>query len=47
MVQDSDALVRVNTYECLDCGGRVRSAYKPATCENCGGDLRDLSRQNE
>ena len=47
MNQDSITLVRMHIYECLDCGRQVRSAYNPGTCENCGGDMRDFSREKE
>ena len=37
----------LKTYECNDCGHRVRSEHQPGTCPNCGGEMSDISQPRE
>ncbi|SFG45834.1 Protein of unknown function [Halopelagius inordinatus] len=33
----------LSTYECFDCGTVVEAESNPATCPDCGGELRNRS----
>jgi predicted nucleic acid-binding Zn ribbon protein len=32
-----------NTYECPNCGARIDADSHPGECEDCGGELRNIS----
>ena len=34
-------------YECANCGNRVRAESHPGTCQECGGELVDVSVPRE
>ena len=31
------------TYECTDCGARMEAAHHPPMCEECGGEMQNIS----
>lgn len=35
------------TFECLECGERVEADHQPVECEECGGELQDISVPRE
>lgn len=35
------------TYECLDCGHRVEEHHQPSQCEECGGEMLNISVSRE
>ena len=35
------------TYECLDCGHRVEARHQPSECEECGGEMLNISVSRE
>ncbi|HKJ58603.1 MAG TPA: rubrerythrin-like domain-containing protein [Halobacteriales archaeon] len=35
------------SYECVDCGGRVRAEHHPGTCDACDGQMVDVSVPRE
>ena len=36
-----------NTYECTECGERLQARSYPGTCQECGGELRNISMPSE
>jgi Zn finger protein HypA/HybF involved in hydrogenase expression len=36
-----------HTYECMDCGERIKAESHPGECRECSGDLWNLSRSSE
>ncbi|WP_232687458.1 rubrerythrin-like domain-containing protein [Halobacterium zhouii] len=36
-----------NTYECNDCGNRMKAEHQPEVCPKCGGDMIDISVSRE
>ncbi|MGM0591655.1 MAG: rubrerythrin-like domain-containing protein [Halobacteriota archaeon] len=37
----------MKTYECHDCGNRLRAEHHPVTCDECGGPMLDISLSRE
>nr|WP_233203906.1 rubrerythrin-like domain-containing protein [Halegenticoccus soli] len=37
----------MHTYECDDCGYRVRAERSPGTCPDCGSQLRNIGVARE
>ena len=37
----------LKTYECDNCGHRVKAEHQPEVCPNCGGDMFDISVSRE
>ncbi|MWG33232.1 rubrerythrin-like domain-containing protein [Halomarina oriensis] len=49
MSHDSESGVREPpfTYECVDCGERHEADRQPVGCQECGGEMRNISVSSE
>lgn len=35
------------TYECVDCGNRIKAESQPGDCPECSAKMRDISKPSE
>jgi hypothetical protein len=45
MLEHSNEAETQSTYECFECGELATHGASPGTCTECGGELRNRSRQ--
>ena len=47
MDEQNSQPTKINTYECDNCGHRMKAAHQPDICPVCGGDMIDISVSRE